>query len=397
MIETFKFSNGFFKRKLDGYYNLFRMSTVVSDIIKHYISQQPYHINVIEAACRGAFKETGHSLILADMLKHPTIQASFLERFLNIHHEFLDVTAETDRVDVALKGNDIFVIVENKVNGAEEQENQVYRYIHLIGIKKYGFNLSQIYVVYLNPTDRALPSKRSLCGDEKMEHNAFEEIGQDHFSVQSYKYDITDWLRNISIEEEPHISSALDQYIDFLEHKFRISPIDKSMNKEVKSFIFKELQIEGKSFEEQMQTLNDQQEKVNELQNTLNTIKKELQLTQSHNLMLKWKEDVKNEGVAINEDDCSFGILLNNHVWMGIWDGAKNGNNYLPFWGFQLDSLKKNNMQELYDKISAIVKNAGLFKDSKSENGWIVWRETQNGTADFMSLYEVVKDMGLII
>ena len=53
-------------------------------------------------------------------------------------------------------------------------------------------------------------------------------------------------------------------------------------------------------------------------------------------------------------------------------------------------------MQDLYDKISAIVKNAGLFKDSKSENGWIVWRETQNGTADFMSLYKVVKDMGLI-
>ena len=394
MIETFNLSNGLFIRKLDGYHNLFKMSAIIADIIRQHISQQPFHLNVIEAACHGTFKETGHSLILAEMLKHPKIQASFLEKFLNIHHECMDVTAETDRVDVALKGDDIFVIIENKVNGAEEQQNQVYRYIHSVGINKYGYNLSQIYVVYLNPADRTLPSKYSLC-DEKMEHNAFEEIGKDHYTVKSFKYDITDWLRKISIEKEPHIVSAMDQYIDFLEHKFHISPLDKTMIKETKDFIFKELQMDGKSFEDQMQILNDQQEKVNELQNTLNTIKKELQLVQSHKLMLKWKEEVKSKGIAINDDDFSFGILLNNKVWMGIWDGYTNGNNFLPFWGFQLDSFKKNNNEDLYNEIRIVIENAGLFRDTKSENGWIAWHETQNGTEDFMALYKAVKEKGL--
>lgn len=170
--------------------------------------KRPFHLNVITAACHGRFKETGHSLVLADMLRHPTIQSSFLETFLGIHHGYMKVTAETDRVDVALKGEDIFVIIENKVNNAGEQKNQVYRYVHEVGIEKYGYNMSQIFVVYLNPAERTLPSDYSLCDD-----NVFDEIGEEHYTVQSYKHDITDWLRKISIDDEPHISNALDQWL----------------------------------------------------------------------------------------------------------------------------------------------------------------------------------------
>ena len=75
----------------------------------------------------------------------------------------MHVTAEKNRIDVALKGKDIFVIIENKVNDAEEMENQIYRYVNEIGIKKYDFTLSQIYVIYLTPTNRTLPSLYSLC------------------------------------------------------------------------------------------------------------------------------------------------------------------------------------------------------------------------------------------
>ena len=98
----------------------------VSDIIARHLSRRPFHLNVIEAACHGRFKETGHSLVLADMLSHPAIQSSFMEQFLGLNLNYMEVTAETDRVDVALKGKDIFVIVENKVNAAVEQNCQVY-------------------------------------------------------------------------------------------------------------------------------------------------------------------------------------------------------------------------------------------------------------------------------
>ena len=230
MEEALRLSNRLFHCRLNYYKEGILLSKHVDEIISRHLSIRPFHLNVIEAACRGRFKETGHSLVLADLLKHPIIQSSFIERFLNIQHEFMDVTAEKDRVDVALKGKDIFVIVENKVNAADEQKNQVYRYVHEIGIKKYGFKLSQIYVVYLNPSNRTPPSAYSLC-DENNENNVFEALGEKHYTVQSYKYDIADWLRELAIDNEPHISSALDQYIDFLENKFHTSPIDKNMNK----------------------------------------------------------------------------------------------------------------------------------------------------------------------
>ena len=31
-----------------------------------------------------------------------------------------------------------------------QQDIQVYRYVHEIGMEKYGYDMSQIYVVYLN-------------------------------------------------------------------------------------------------------------------------------------------------------------------------------------------------------------------------------------------------------
>ena len=232
MKGTIILSNRLFQYKVDGLKNGISLSRLVSDVVARHLSNRPFHLNVIEAACHGRFKETGHSLVLADMLRHPLIQASFLDTFLGIKHDELEVTAETDRVDVALKGKDLFIIVENKVNAAEEQKNQVYRYIHEIGVEKYHYDISQIYVVYLNPTNRNLPSEYSLC-DENNKNNVFEELGEDHYTVQSYKNDITKWLRNISLTDEPHINSALDQYIDFLENKFHTSPLDKIMNNEL--------------------------------------------------------------------------------------------------------------------------------------------------------------------
>jgi len=49
-------------------------------------------MNVIEAACRGHFKETWYCLVLADLFKHPIIQSLFIERLLNIQHVFQEKT-----------------------------------------------------------------------------------------------------------------------------------------------------------------------------------------------------------------------------------------------------------------------------------------------------------------
>ena len=277
-------SNSLFQYKLDGFKLGLSFSDQVHDIIKKHEERRPFHLNVIEAVCHGAFRETGHSLVLADMLKHPDIRSSFLERFLNLKYDALEVTAERDRVDVALKGNGIFVIIENKVNAADERESQVYRYVHEIGIDKYGYKLSEIYVIYLNPETRDYPSEYSLC-DENKENNVFEALGEEHYKVLSYKHDIIDWLRGISIPNEPHIESALDQYLDFLENKFHTTLLDTEMNKDIREFLLKELQIESKPLEGQISDLDSQYEKTKELLNFIDSLKIELRKELSHDMI----------------------------------------------------------------------------------------------------------------
>ena len=394
MVEFIRLSNKLFQCKLNGLYECIMFSNQVSDIMVRYFAQRPFHLNVIEAACRGRFKETGHSLVLADMLKHPYIQSSFLSTFLGLQHEYMKVTRETDRVDVALKSDDMFVIIENKVNAAEEKRNQVYRYVHKIGMEKYGYVMSQIYVVYLNPTNRIPPSNYSLC-DDNNENNVFEDLGEDHYTIQSYKYDITSWLRELSIDNEPHISSALDQYIDFLENKFHTSPLDKNMNNEIKQFLLKELQIEGKSYDEQIAALDNQQEKVSELLNAIDNLKIELKKKQSHTMMREWQGQIEKQlGIVLAADEHSFRIQLNNKVWLGVWDGY-DSKDHLPYWGFQFDDYKKDGMPALSDPIKTIVKNAGI-ECYNEEKGWVAWGTIQNGAQSFMSLYQVSKQSGLL-
>lgn len=393
MKETLRISNLLFQYRLNYYKNGIRLSERVYQIIKIHLDKIPFHLNVIEAACRGRFKETGHSLILANLLKHHVIQSSFIKNFLNIQHEYMHVTAEKNRIDVALKGKDIFVIIENKVNDAEEMENQIYRYVNEIGIKKYGFTLPQIYVIYLNSTTRTQPSLYSLC-DKNKENNVFEALEKEHFKVLSYKYDITDWLRKLSIENEPHIASALDQYIDFLENKFYTSPIYQNMNKEIKDFILKELHIEGLTLQEQITALKNEQEKVTTLLDSIEDLRIELRKEESNRLMREWQSEIEKE-ISLSQDEHSFGIQLNNQVWLGVWDGYDAKNN-LPYWGFQLENYKKIEMPDLLESIKKIIEKSNIEHYHTDEKDFIAWCTTNEGVSRFLSLYEAAKESGML-
>lgn len=400
MKETIALANHLFSLKLNGFRSCIRQSNLVKEITNRHKLNRPFHLNVIEAACCGSFKETGHSRVLADMLKFPAIQSSFLKTFLGLNiDKVLSVTDETDRIDVALQGKDIFVIIENKVNGAIEQKSQVYRYVHKIGIKKHKKDLSQIYVVYLNPTNRTQPSEYSLC-DEKGKHNVFDALGKDHWRVLSYKNDITDWLRKISkdrlIQSEPHIHSALDQYIDYLEQKFHTSQLDKEMNNEIKNLLLQELQIENKSLSEQLDALKDQKTKADELITHIDTLIKTLKDEDSHNLMLEWQKQIEQNGIALKHDDHSFGVQLKNNVWLGIMDGSEDSWEHAPFWGFKYESYVKGAMPELYQDVKRILNSANIKTYEEDSWRWIAWEYSKDGVQEFLSLYNSAKQLGLL-
>lgn len=94
MKETLRISNLLFQHRLNYYKDGISLSEQVHQITKTHLDKMPFHLNVIKAACRGRFKETGHSLVLANLLKHPVIQSSFIKNILNIQHEYMHVTAK---------------------------------------------------------------------------------------------------------------------------------------------------------------------------------------------------------------------------------------------------------------------------------------------------------------
>jgi len=390
-------SDKLFHNRLDNLNGILRLSTKSGEIVSGYLSKRPFHLNVIESACRGRFKETGHSLVLADMLKHEIIQKSFIASFLDMEHEFMDVTAEIDRVDVALKSDDMFIIIENKVNAANEMENQVYRYVHEIGIDKYKYKMSQIYVIYLNPTNRDMPSDRSLC-DKNGKNNVFTALGEKHYRIRSYKHDITNWLRGLKIDNEQHISSALDQYIDFLENKFHTSLIDKDMNEEIRKLIADELHLEEKSLELQIKTLDEQLEKVNDLYDRMAELRNELGRQHSHEMMLEWQKRVESLLAiqVVNPDSHSFEIKLNNGVWLRINDGNDNEINSLPYWGFRYDNYRKGEYPVIKSQIDEVLILADIKNKREDYFGWVAWYETQKGDELFVSLFNAARKKGLI-
>ena len=128
-----------------------------------------YHINLIDET--GA-DENAHSRILAKLLQQKTPRGEFeiLESFIryiieksvffgNIHIENPNVTQEKERIDLWIRDRDYSIIVENKIHWANDQSEQLSRYIN--SAKARGYGEEQIFVVYLSPTYDKAPDEQT--------------------------------------------------------------------------------------------------------------------------------------------------------------------------------------------------------------------------------------------
>lgn len=215
------------------------------------LDKLPYHLNVISSAARGKLKEIAHTMILTDLLKCLKIQKSFIKYFfgLEINNDELTVyrerREELGQPDIILYNNEIYIIVENKVNSGPEQDYQCGRY-YLIARNVPKKTDDNIYFLYLKSNDTELPSKNSLQIPEpnKLESkNKFvtDALGE-RFIVRSFAYDIRKWLVQlynelIDSKNEEYLISGIHQYMDYLDCKYGTSKRFDDMNKDLEIFI----------------------------------------------------------------------------------------------------------------------------------------------------------------
>lgn len=170
----------------------------------------------------------------------------FLEKFLSIldikDFEFdIDnskLVLEYNNIDLYLTDGQKHIIIENKVY-ADDQENQIQRYIELIQNENETLEVNDILVIYLS-INRQKPSIYSLdhltikdnyiCKDEK-ELTLFKNI--------NYHTEIIDWLK-LCLNEIQNITNLNESILQYLSVVEKITNKYKGKVMEIKDFLLEE-------------------------------------------------------------------------------------------------------------------------------------------------------------
>ena len=121
----------------------------ISRKYKDEISSLPFEIDILgEALHSKTLYETAHCRILYRLLQNKDVQESFIRHFLpNVDYSRGSIQIpypDRNRIDLTIKSDSFFLIIENKVNGAEEQEKQIDRYVR---IAQQTYSNDEIYIL----------------------------------------------------------------------------------------------------------------------------------------------------------------------------------------------------------------------------------------------------------
>ena len=198
----------------------------------------PFQLNVIDEL---HINENAHSRILQKLLQYRTPDGKFelLQSLINyIKTKKMKFSAmpeivspeimqEEARIDLWVRDRDYAIIFENKVYDANDKEAQLERYINIT--KELGYDLSQIYVVYL--------SSRDGHGPDTQTWGSYKEEFEPRYVNLSFSDDIRAWLKRDVLpnlrnnrNEETLLISAVVQYADYLDGLFSQRDADKIVN-----------------------------------------------------------------------------------------------------------------------------------------------------------------------
>lgn len=181
----------------------------------------------------GRVNENGHTKILAELLKLDFVCESFfrfldrcypgrgLEQIVAVGFNDVRISCFERWMDIYITVGDFKIIVENKVNGACDQDRQIDRYVS--EVKKHGVKDDKIFVFYLTASG-GFPSDASLNEAKRILDCGKTEGGR-LFAI-SYSRDILSWLNeiigrgietNLAAEKRDVFRAGLVQYRHYIE------------------------------------------------------------------------------------------------------------------------------------------------------------------------------------
>lgn len=212
--RVLKFRDEMVMKKQEMTLSLLKFSQKFS---KKYDEVTPFHIFLIDLILAGR-REIDHSRFLYKLLsykedgKYPILE-SFCNKLLGFNLTIINPTIEREKgnIDISVQDKDYFLIIENKVNSASDQPNQLARYINTA--KEKMKDIKKIYICYLPYNDEKKPEENSWENPGKSPIS-YKNAFKDRFKIVAFRNEILEWLTNtLQINDEKKILQvALEQY-----------------------------------------------------------------------------------------------------------------------------------------------------------------------------------------
>jgi len=223
----------------------------ISSQIEQIKQKEPYQVNLLEEVhlhdsneeIVSRVKENAHSRIIRALLSYNSngdyvILKSMLNFIIsrNKSSEWDSISVsspntpknEIGRIDVLIEEPKKYALIfENKINNAVDQDKQIARYINFV--KKMGFHEEQIFILYLSNQGEN-PSSQTWV--DSTSNESYFNTFKNRFINFSFKNWVLPWLKESvfplveKIADEKLLQSAVIQYINYLETKYKMKDID---------------------------------------------------------------------------------------------------------------------------------------------------------------------------
>lgn len=352
---------GIYQRILASYKNGLPDSPLEIDLLDDALSQQN-------------LRETAHSRILYRILQDKNMQIKFVKHFLpDVSCSYSSIIIpypDRHRIDLTIKSDTFFLIIENKINNAREQGNQIKRYVN---IAQRTYPDEQIYVMYLGGEHTIRPSEKSMPAN-------IRQMLCDRAIFMNYKDDITPWIASVYEEtdfnRDPYLKSSLLLYKTYLENMYNLN----EMKNKLKKTLIETLGLESMSLDEKIEAIDDQMNNLDTIKNSLYSIFEECCKQRNIIDIKEWYRqcsDILPKNITLTmEDDVEFGFNftyrnLNFRCSVSYDTDVSNED---PGWGICGLTEERYSCPEIFESLKRMIldSNKGFHDLENNPPEWVV-------------------------
>lgn len=375
--------------RLNELVSSFQLLHSVEQISAKELRKYPFSLNLLEVAMRQqTFYEPTHSIYLKELLgykqegSYPLLQSFFDE--LNIKETIIEpmIVAEKSKIDISIVDKGYAIIIENKINDAKDQPMQICKYIDVLK------HTQNIYVIYLKGRCRDNPSETSF---PSVVRKQYEDKGR-YFAI-TFKTEILDWLNKIDLSHynNPYFCSAVYQYRDYLQYKYKRRIMDSKIKECIKKELSDNYSVNIHDSDSLLNGIEELLEKLNNSIDYLSEIKDDVRQDAFDKAVSYMSRQVFDDEFIFHEKDGSIIVNLKHcKKWFSLEACFCLVEDDKPYIGFRFNTKVK----QTSDLIKSIFNEDAWGLNAGDEDyNWYLWKYTTYGSIvnEFLDAYKRIK------